>query len=143
MEKDETVIDTTASKDNSNADSKNCAIESNIMESQNNVIEKSSEGTMLVMENVDKEHLIGENSSPSMLNELAEAIIADNFNALKDDKQTNNSFTDSSSKFHLVSKAYIKILYSYNMLMVASSFLILFSRCFRISKYCIFSYKKY
>ena len=113
MEKGETVIDTTASKDNSDADSKNCAIESNIMESQNNVIEKSSEGTMLVMENVDNEHLIGENSSPSMLNELAEAIIADNFNALKDDKHENNSFTDSSSKFHLVSKAYIKILYSY------------------------------
>ena len=82
------------------------------MESQNNVIEKSSEGTMLVMENVDNEHLIGENSSPSMLNELAEAIIADNFNALKDDKHKNNSFTDSSSKFHSISKAYIKISYS-------------------------------
>ena len=138
MEEEQIVMGTTPSKDNSNAERKSCTVTSNIMESQNNVIEENSENAMLD----DDKHLICENSSPSVLNELAEAIIADNFNALKDDKHKNNSFTDSSSKFHSVSKAYIKNLYSY-MLMVASSFLILLSRCFRISKYCIFSYKKY
>ena len=56
----------------------------------------------------DNKHLVGENSSPSMLNELAEAIIADNFKALKDDKQKIESFNDSQSKFHLVYKIYMK-----------------------------------
>ena len=48
-----------------------------------------------------------------MLNELAEAIIADNFKALKDDKQKIESFNDSQSKFHLVYKIYMKNFQSY------------------------------
>ena len=104
MKEDEIVLGTTASKDNSNADRKSCAIISNSMESQNNVIKENSENAMLQIENVDNDHMVGENSSPSMLNELAEAIIADNFNALKDDKQNIEAFNDSSSKFHLVYK---------------------------------------
>ena len=109
MEEDEIVMGTTPSKDNSNAERKSCAIISNIMESQKNVIEENSENAMLD----DDKHLIGENSSPSVLNELAEAIIADNFNALKDDKQKIKSFNDSQGKFDLVYKVYIKIFRSY------------------------------
>ena len=37
-------------------------------------------------------------SSPSMLNELADAIIAENFDALKDDKETTVSPMLASSK---------------------------------------------
>ena len=98
MEEAEIVMGTTESNEYNNADRKSCAIISNIMESQNNVIEEKSENAMLD----DNKHSVGENSSPSMLNELAEAIIADNFKALKDDKQKIESFNDSQSKFHLV-----------------------------------------
>ena len=104
MEEEQIVMGTNPSKDNSNAERKSCTITSNIMESQNNVIEENSENAMLD----DDKHLIGENSSPSVLNELAEAIIADNFKALKDDKQKIESFNDSQGKFDLVYKIYIK-----------------------------------
>ena len=109
MEEDQIVMVATASKDNSNCntDRKSCANISNIMESQKNVIENKSENAMVEVEDIDNGHLVNENSSPSMLNELAEAIIADNFKALNDDKQEINSFNDSSSKFHLVYKVYI------------------------------------
>ena len=109
MEEDQIAMVATARKDNSNCntDRKSCANISNIMESQNNVIENESENGMVEVENVDNDHLVDENSSPSMLNEIAEAIIADNFKALKDDKQAIDSVNDSSSKFHLLYKVYM------------------------------------
>ena len=86
-------------KENTDSASRNDVELSNSAGSQNDTIEGHENVSTLESGNIDKDLLGDKNSSPSMLNELAEAIIADNFEALKDDKRNDNTSTMSSSKY--------------------------------------------
>ena len=68
-------------------------------EYQNGDTEGCETGSSLGRGNDDKDILDDKNGSPSMLNELADAIIADNFEALKDDEQNVDTPKMSSRKY--------------------------------------------
>ena len=81
--------------------------ESNNFESQDHASIKDTNVAKLEIENDEDVRLGDKNRSPSMLNELAEAIIADNFESLsskaiieslKDEKQNTGETNISSSK---------------------------------------------